>query len=323
MLSEGGAEITEGVPADLVKRKQANLERQHEVAQELSGVSLTGEAPKDSVEKLEGELEKLSIEYDSIENQIRAANPRYSTLTAAQPLTLAEVQQRVLDDQTALAEYALGRDNSYLWVVTKSSAALYRLPGREQVERQVAEFRANIVPRNCPLRRRIARHTRGLSDERGVCVVSTPALCRQRRPFLKRRTPSKYRAAPAAPASRHRLLSSPTARQLRALRGPVLHARRHRLLRAAYLVRRQGCSAVGLGSGPWRAETRRQAAVELVVADPGPTLRTRAPRSAGRASGRPRRHHNSPSASRRQHHGAKELRRGFRPRADGTRTAAR
>jgi CHAT domain-containing protein/tetratricopeptide (TPR) repeat protein len=176
MLSEGGAEITQGLPADLVKRKQANLERQHEIAQELSGVSLTGETPKESVEKLEGELEKLSIEYDSIENQIRAANPRYGALTSAQPLTLAEVQQRVLDDQTVLAEYALGRENSYLWVVTKAGAAVYRLPGREAVERQVGEFRDQIVPQN--LRRSVvelAGQTRGLADERGLGLGTAAA----------------------------------------------------------------------------------------------------------------------------------------------------
>jgi CHAT domain-containing protein/tetratricopeptide (TPR) repeat protein len=186
MLSEGGAEITQGIPADLVKRKQANLERQHEIAQELSGVSITGEPPKDSVEKLEEELEKLSVEYDSIENQIRAANPRYSTLTAAQPLTLAEVQQRVLDDKTALAEYALGRDNSYLWVVTKTGAALHRLPGREQVELQVSEFRDQIVPQN--LRRSVvelAGQTRGLGDERGLNLASASASTGNAGPFVK------------------------------------------------------------------------------------------------------------------------------------------
>jgi CHAT domain-containing protein/tetratricopeptide (TPR) repeat protein len=188
MLSEGGAEITQGLPADLVKRKQENLERQHEIAQELSGVSLTGEPPKESVEKLEEELEKLSVEYDSIENQIRGSNPRYGALTSAQPLTLAEVQQRVLDDQTALAEYALGRENSYLWVVTKTTAALYRLPGREQIERQVSEFRDQIVPQN--LRRSVvelAGQTRGLGDDRGLGLgtASASASAGNPGPFVK------------------------------------------------------------------------------------------------------------------------------------------
>jgi len=36
-------------------------------------------------------------------------------------LTLAEVQGNVLDDQTALLEYNLGTESSYLWVVTNAS----------------------------------------------------------------------------------------------------------------------------------------------------------------------------------------------------------
>ncbi len=175
MLSEMGGAPTEGVPAELLKRKIANLDRQHEIAQDLSGVSLTGEPPKDSVDKLEDELEKLSTEYDSIENDIRRANPRYGALTAAQPLTLAEVQQQVLDDGTILAEYSLGRESSYLWVVSKTGVSLIRLPGREEVEKRAAAFRDQIVPQS--LRRSIvelAGGTRGIggggSDERGLGV---------------------------------------------------------------------------------------------------------------------------------------------------------
>jgi CHAT domain-containing protein/tetratricopeptide (TPR) repeat protein len=177
MLAEVGGAPNEGVPAELLKRKIANLDRQHEIAQDLSGVSLTGEPPKDSVEKLEDELEKLSADYDSIENEIRRANPRYGALTAAQPLTLAEVQQQVLDEGTVLAEYSLGRESSYLWVVTKRAASLVRLPGREEVEKRAAAFRDQIVPQS--LRRSIvelAGGTRGIggggagsgSDERGL-----------------------------------------------------------------------------------------------------------------------------------------------------------
>ncbi|MBA2734209.1 MAG: tetratricopeptide repeat protein, partial [Acidobacteria bacterium] len=38
MLGEAGADITAGVPADLLKRKQDNLDRQQEIAQDLMGV---------------------------------------------------------------------------------------------------------------------------------------------------------------------------------------------------------------------------------------------------------------------------------------------
>ena len=146
MLGEANADITEGVPADLIKRKEDNLARQQEIAQALTGASLSEETNKKSNDDLQAELDKLSTEYDSIENQIRAASPRYSALTAPQPLSLAEVQQQVLDDKTALLEYSLGSQNSYLWVATQGAVSLFKLPARSVVDQQAIDLRAQLVP---------------------------------------------------------------------------------------------------------------------------------------------------------------------------------
>ncbi len=148
MLGEVGANITEGVPADLLRRKQENLDRQQEIAQELTGVGAASETSTKSNEELEAELNQLSTEYDSIENQIRAASPRYAALTLPAPLTLAEVQQQVLDDRTALLEYSLGNNSSYLWAVTQNGVMLYKLPPRSTIDRQVLDLRTQIIPPN-------------------------------------------------------------------------------------------------------------------------------------------------------------------------------
>jgi tetratricopeptide (TPR) repeat protein len=119
MLSETDAVITEGVPAELLKRKQENLDRQQDIADILTGINISTEDLKKKPAELDAELETLQSEYEEIENQIRTASPRYATLTANKPLTLSEVQQSVLDDQTVLAEYALHPDESYLFVASK------------------------------------------------------------------------------------------------------------------------------------------------------------------------------------------------------------
>ena len=146
LLSESGGQITEGVPPELLERKRENLDLQNEIASQLTGVNVSNEAPTKSVEDLERELDRLQTEFDAIENQIRAASPRYAALTAAQPVSLAEVQRDLLDEGTALLEYMLGEDASYLWVVVKDKAALYRLPARNVISKQVAEVRDQIVP---------------------------------------------------------------------------------------------------------------------------------------------------------------------------------
>src|SRR5436190_2874785 len=117
MLGEVNAQITEGVPADLLKRKQDNLDRQQEIAEQLTGIALSGDQ-KQKPSDLENELDKLQTEFDQVENQIRTASPKYAALTGNQPLSLGDVQQKVLDDGTVLLEYALGSDSSYMFAVT-------------------------------------------------------------------------------------------------------------------------------------------------------------------------------------------------------------
>src|SRR5256886_14969560 len=93
MLGEVNAQITEGVPADLLKKKQDNLDQQQQIAEQLTGIALTGDQ-KQKPSVLENQLDKLQTEFDQIENQIRTASPKYPALTAIQPLSLADVQQK-------------------------------------------------------------------------------------------------------------------------------------------------------------------------------------------------------------------------------------
>ncbi len=146
LLSETDAAITEGVPAELLKRKQDNLDRQQDIADVLTGVNVSTEELKKKPSELDEELEKLQAEFEEIENQIRTASPRYATLTANKPLTLAEVQQNVLDDQTVLVEYALQTDDSYLFVASKSAVNLFKLPPRSNVDKLAMDLRAQLIP---------------------------------------------------------------------------------------------------------------------------------------------------------------------------------
>lgn len=166
MLAETGVDLTEGVPADLLKRRQDNLSRQQEIADVLTGATISEDAQTKKNEDLEAELAQLETEFDSIENQIRAASPRYAALTLPQPLSVAEVQQQVLDDDTVLLEYSLGEKNSYLWVVGKNNLALYLLPSRSAIEKQAVALRDQILSgrKSSPIVAPSAARGLGLSD---------------------------------------------------------------------------------------------------------------------------------------------------------------
>ena len=172
LLNETGASITEGIPAALLQQKSENLDRQQVIAEELMGISLTPDEKKRKPSDLEAELEKLQVEFDNIENQIRTASPRYASLTAGQPLSLTEVQQKVLDDQTVLLEYSLGSEASYVWAVSKNEVALRKLPGRSAVDTLATALRAQLIP--AKLQRRIVGIDVTGDAQRGLGVSATP-----------------------------------------------------------------------------------------------------------------------------------------------------
>src|SRR2546426_1403473 len=172
MLGEVNAQITEGVPADLLKRKQDNLDRQQEIAQQLTGVSLAADQ-KQKPSQLDADLDTLQREFDEIENQIRTASPRYAALTGAQPQSLTDVQQKVLDDGTVLLEYGLGKDSSYLFAVTRTSVLLFKLSPRSSLDKLATDFRAQLVPSK--LQRRIVGIDVSADEQRGLGLATGPS----------------------------------------------------------------------------------------------------------------------------------------------------
>ncbi|HUE82680.1 MAG TPA: CHAT domain-containing tetratricopeptide repeat protein [Pyrinomonadaceae bacterium] len=171
LLNESGGSITEGVPVELLKRKQENLSRQQEIAEVLTGINISTAEQKKKPGELETELETLQTEFDQIENQIRTSSPRYAQLTASQPLSLTEVQQKVLDDSTVLMAYSLGTDASYLWAVSREAVALHKLPARPELDKLATEMRAQLIPSK--LQRRIVGID-VVDPARGLGISSTP-----------------------------------------------------------------------------------------------------------------------------------------------------
>ncbi|PYS35256.1 MAG: hypothetical protein DMF75_04165, partial [Acidobacteria bacterium] len=139
---------------------------------QLTGISLSGDQ-KQKPADLEKELDKLQTEFDEIENQIRAGSPRYAALTGAQPLTLAETQQKVLDDGTVLLEYSLGNDTSYAFAVTQSGVSLFKLPPRSNIDKLATDFRAQLIPPK--LQRRIVGIDVVAEQQRGLGLVEGPS----------------------------------------------------------------------------------------------------------------------------------------------------
>ncbi|MCP4664933.1 MAG: hypothetical protein GY849_01100, partial [Deltaproteobacteria bacterium] len=88
---------------------------------------------REQTEALEEELRSLLLEYEKVQGEIRSAGSRHA-LTEPQPLTLRQIRDEVLDDETLLLAYTLGEERSFLWVVSRDSLTSYLLPRRAEIE---------------------------------------------------------------------------------------------------------------------------------------------------------------------------------------------
>ena len=132
-LTEAGANIREGVDATLLERERALRQRLNARARELMQMPHTPETDEQA-KGIKQDIAAVTNELEELGNEIKKGSPRYANLIQPEPLTTAEIQKQVLDDQTVLLEYSLGEERSYLWAVTPSSITSYELPKRTEIE---------------------------------------------------------------------------------------------------------------------------------------------------------------------------------------------
>ncbi len=140
LLTEAKAKITTGVDPKLLEQEQ-NIQFKIDAFEKNRLKILNGNPTQEQKDELQQQEEKLLEEYKNNLDEIRTNSPSYASLKYPQPLTLAEIQQNVLDDNTLLLQYSLGSDRSYIWAVTKTEITSYELSkGEKEIEKLAKAF---------------------------------------------------------------------------------------------------------------------------------------------------------------------------------------
>ncbi len=132
-LAETGTETRYAANPALLERRgqlQQLLNAKAEQQMRLSDNKSNG--TKDAALTLE--IGDLTAQYEQVQGQIRSESPHYAALAQVQPLSLKEVQEQILDEQSLLLEFALGDDQSYLWAVTQTGMTCHHLPKRTEID---------------------------------------------------------------------------------------------------------------------------------------------------------------------------------------------
>lgn len=134
LLTTGHIDLRKGVDSGLLEQERA-------LQQKFAGKSnqrlrlLSGKHTKDQLRTLDKKITDLLVQQQDLEAQIRSSSPEYVALAQPQALSAKEVQQQLLDQDTALLEYSLGEERSYLFALTPTTLNSYELPRRKKIER--------------------------------------------------------------------------------------------------------------------------------------------------------------------------------------------
>ncbi len=131
-LAEAGTELRSAAPPALLAEERRLHERLN--ARALAKSRLLADGPRSELAVVESEIRSLLDSLDDAAGRIRGANPRFADLIRPQPLDPTAIQDRVLDPDSVLLEFALGEKRSFLWALTTSSLEAFVLPPRARVE---------------------------------------------------------------------------------------------------------------------------------------------------------------------------------------------
>ncbi|HEY6967814.1 MAG TPA: CHAT domain-containing protein, partial [Candidatus Angelobacter sp.] len=180
-LAAARIDIHTGVDAELLQQERSLREKL--TTKSNSRIRLLGaKHTEEEVKALDKEVAELLARYQEVEEQIRLSSPAYAALTQPHPLGAQEVREHLLDEDTVLLEYSLGKERSHLFALTPTTLTSYQLPGRSEIESAARQVYELLTARNHGVRgeskpqRRIRLHSLDAAYERATAQLSRMIL---------------------------------------------------------------------------------------------------------------------------------------------------
>lgn len=150
LLAEGRGNVTRGISEELKALERDLHGRLAEVQLDLSD-ALGAKAPDPArIKELRNRLDDVIASHDRLKLRIRRENPRYAEVRYPLPLRLNEIRDKLPPD-TALIEYWLGAEGSYVFAATREETTASMLPSRAEIAHHVESFSRGVKdpdPRN-------------------------------------------------------------------------------------------------------------------------------------------------------------------------------
>ncbi len=157
----GGGQSQRSLAPGLAEQQRLLRGRLNAAAERQSAALRRG-ASAEQARALAREVDVLVSEAQDLDERIQAS-PAGQGLQRGRPATAAEIQG-LLDEETLLVAFSLGREQSFAWVIGPASLQGVRLPPRSEIDRAAREAQAALT-------------------ETGSAAPGTPALVAQQARF--------------------------------------------------------------------------------------------------------------------------------------------
>ncbi len=155
VLSRGRVNITKAMTAGELKRDRELSAELASLNTQLLRLKTQSKPPDAQVADIQARLDKTRLEYEAFQTSLFAAHPELKVQRGeTQPLTLEQATSMLPDDQTAILEYVVAEDKSYLFVIRKSAGiAVHTLNVKGTELAQMAEsFREKVAERDLTIK---------------------------------------------------------------------------------------------------------------------------------------------------------------------------
>lgn len=123
VLNSGRENVTKGLTSEELKRDRELSAKMASLNTELSRLRTQSKATEAQVAEVQGRLDKTRLEYEAFQASMFAAHPELKVQRGqTRVVTLDEAAALLPDQRTAILEYVVMEDKSYLFVLKKTAA---------------------------------------------------------------------------------------------------------------------------------------------------------------------------------------------------------
>jgi CHAT domain-containing protein len=122
VLNDGRVNITKTMTDDEINRDRALTAEIASLNQQIARQKLSNQTANPQLVALNTRLEKARLEYESFQTSLYVQHPQLKVHRGqTQPMTLDKTAELLTDSKTALLEFVITEEKSYLFVITKSA----------------------------------------------------------------------------------------------------------------------------------------------------------------------------------------------------------